>query len=296
MFNSLSEDISVTYLDVGAAGELSPRWNQVAKNINFVGFEPHSESRIKVESLKHSYKSKIVHGYALGSKNQSRNLNQMANPFVSSFLMPNIETLSRYPNHERFEVVANQEVQVSTIDEFGLKADFIKLDVQGSELDVLIGAKQTLPKVYGLEIEIEFTQIYKEQPLFGEICNFLEKYQLYFIDFTNISRWERKSLNEFGRSFFGDALFLREPESINFKELGDDQLNTYLMILLLYKRFDLIEVVTSILMKQKKQIDQELQQTIRKHKRKSSYARFFFKVQKNVFRLVDPTGRLHYIY
>jgi hypothetical protein len=33
--------------------------------------------------------------------------------------------------------------------------------------------------------------MYLEQPLFGDICAYLEKCDLDFIDFTNLCRWER---------------------------------------------------------------------------------------------------------
>ena len=52
--------------------------------------------------------------------------------------------------------------------------DFIKLDIQGGEPNALKGAK-SLNKVLGLEIEIEFHKIYKNQPLFSDINTFMRK-------------------------------------------------------------------------------------------------------------------------
>ncbi len=90
----------------------------------------------------------------------------------------------------------------------------MKLDIQGGELAVLEGADKTLDQCLGLEIEVEFVRIYKDQPLFGDICAFLETKDLEFIDFTSFNRWERSQYREFGQCVFGDALFLRAPEIV----------------------------------------------------------------------------------
>ena len=36
----LPEFAEITLVDIGAAGGLEPRWNQIARNINYIGFEP----------------------------------------------------------------------------------------------------------------------------------------------------------------------------------------------------------------------------------------------------------------
>lgn len=56
--------------------------------------------------------------------------------------------------------------------------------------------------------------MYLEQPLFGDICAYLEKCDLDFIEFTNLFRWERSVHNGLGQCVFGDALFLQKPEKI----------------------------------------------------------------------------------
>jgi hypothetical protein len=53
------------------------------------------------------------------------------------------------------------------------RVDVLKADTQGSELDVLAGAVETLRHVRALELEVEFNPIYDHQPLFGDIDRFL---------------------------------------------------------------------------------------------------------------------------
>jgi FkbM family methyltransferase len=47
--------------------------------------------------------------------------------------------------------------------------DFLKIDVQGGELDVLRGAGKVLATTVVVHCEVEFSRVYKNQPLFGDI-------------------------------------------------------------------------------------------------------------------------------
>jgi FkbM family methyltransferase len=47
--------------------------------------------------------------------------------------------------------------------------DFLKADVQGAELEVLMGAASTLSNVVVMELEVEFNSLYAGQPLFADI-------------------------------------------------------------------------------------------------------------------------------
>ncbi len=51
--------------------------------------------------------------------------------------------------------------------------DAIKVDTQGSELEILEGAKETLRSVNLIEIEVTFNPKYDGQPLFAEVDQFL---------------------------------------------------------------------------------------------------------------------------
>lgn len=51
---------------------------------------------------------------------------------------------------------------------------FMKLDVQGAELKVLVGAIKSLPQIAGLYVECQLAPTYKGQATFWEINQFLE--------------------------------------------------------------------------------------------------------------------------
>lgn len=88
-----------------------------------------------------------------------------------------------------FVIVGTERVNTVRLDDVpGLPpCDYMKLDVQGAELDVLRGGMAALAKAVVLEAEVEFVPLYKNQPLFGHIQAFLhdQGFVLHkFIDIT----------------------------------------------------------------------------------------------------------------
>ena len=68
------------------------------------------------------------------------------------------------------------KLKVNSLDNIeNFKPDFIKLDTQGSELEILKGSKKNLNECIGLEVEVEFQKMYENQNLFNEVFDFLKK-------------------------------------------------------------------------------------------------------------------------
>jgi FkbM family methyltransferase len=74
-----------------------------------------------------------------------------------------------------FNVLETISIETCRLDDVPdlLPADYIKLDVQGAELDVLRHGVRVLETCLVLECEAEFLPLYKGQPLFGEVAAFL---------------------------------------------------------------------------------------------------------------------------
>jgi FkbM family methyltransferase len=82
--------------------------------------------------------------------------------------------------------------------------DFIKLDTQGSELDILKGAKDCMKKVKGLQLECALDDYNKGAPQFAEVISFAETsgFKLY-----DILQYHTDDL---GRLIQLDLLFVRK--------------------------------------------------------------------------------------
>lgn len=241
--SSLPNFKSISLIDIGAAGDIEPRWKCIEPNLSYVGFEPDERSRANLIKKHNLCASHQIFPFALGSKyNEAIPLNLCRNSQVSSTYTPNNEFLGLFPDSSRFDVISTSNLISRRLDDLGLtEFDFLKIDTQGSELDILKGATSSLRSVLGLEIEVEFMELYKKQPLFGEVVKFLNSQGFEFIDFVNLCRWERREYNGHGQCVFGDALFLRSPESLLALKVTPKKLSGYFGCLLLYNRFDLID-------------------------------------------------------
>jgi hypothetical protein len=53
--------------------------------------------------------------------------------------------------------------------------DYLKIDTQGTELEILQGGIRSLCAVRALEVEVEFNPIYRGQPVFADVDSFLRR-------------------------------------------------------------------------------------------------------------------------
>jgi FkbM family methyltransferase len=294
---SLPQFAGITLIDIGAAGDIEPRWKAVEKNLNYIGFEPDMRSRDQLMNNKHSCREYIIHPIALFDRSTSINLNLCRKPQVSSIYTPNTNFISRYPDPGRFDVLKTDIINTTKLDNITIKnPDFIKLDIQGAELNALIGGKKILKETFGLEIEVEFLPLYLTQPLFGDVTSFLSEHDFEFIDFVNLYRWERNSHNGHGHCVFGDALYLKSPEFIVKKKLGIARISSYLGILLLYKRFDLIRRVLELIPNKEREYFYKFENNLKRLEKTHNFARKISLFISRFLKFIDSDSRIHLLY
>lgn len=220
---AMLDGATLTLLDVGAANGAPLRWDPYASLIDYVAVEPDPRSAETLASNKKSgYRSSSTITSGLWSESCELQLNLCRKPEVSSVLKPNSQFLAHFPDAGRFDVVDCTSMKVTTIDavvdERGISFDAVKVDVQGAELQVLLGAKKALADVLLIEAEVEFVPLYENQPLFGTICHELGRQGFEFVDFLTLYRWHPQHLDGTGQLVFADALFMRSPESIKSQD------------------------------------------------------------------------------
>jgi hypothetical protein len=95
-------------------------------------------------------------------------------------------------------------------------------------LFILQGAVETIDKhVFGLEIEVEFVELYESQPLFSDVDRFVRKHGFQLFDLQR-GYWKRALGKRYGKKrgqlVFGNALYLRKTEDfIEMTESREDQ-------------------------------------------------------------------------
>jgi hypothetical protein len=95
----------------------------------------------------------------------------------------------------------------------------LKADTQGTELSILRGAQRSLDEtLVSVELEVEFVQLYRDQPLFPDIDLFMRNHGFMLVDLGNLlcHKW-RNSVSLGGRKgqlLAADALYLRSPDGL----------------------------------------------------------------------------------
>lgn len=211
-----SPDTRLTLVDGGAARGLPPHWEGVRPYLRVIGFEPDERSFNKlIRAAAPSFRYLPV---ALGRTKGVVTFYLTKKRSKSSVFKPDPLFFSKFPGAERLEIVREEEMLLDTLDH-QLRAagasgvDFIKLDIQGGELAALRGGAKTLSgPVFGIEVEVEFTPVYRNQPLFADVDTFLRPYGFELFDLRPYY-WKRKIGldlgNPKGQLIYADALYLR---------------------------------------------------------------------------------------
>jgi FkbM family methyltransferase len=187
--------------------------------------------------------------YCLGRQNGTGKLNITANAYASSMLTPDPSFFKYYCEmqigpavydvtyDDMLEIVKEVDVEVHSLDQLfaegklpvKAKPDFLSLDTQGLERDIIEGAQQVIREdVLGIVTEVEMVPMYEGQPLLGDILHIMNAHGFHFAGFTTlheISQY-RAPIGLRGKSFpgFGDALFLRKIDTLDSMGLSKPEL------------------------------------------------------------------------
>ena len=224
----------------GGAGHsgLNTRFGDIpAKNITLYAFDPNAVDcdRLGKEAARQSLDHRF-YPTALGEKPGTSILH--VSEADSSLFATNDALVSRWRYGDgsamgpRMRPYQEMLVPVTSIDAWRASGnippiDFIKLNVQASELSILKGCEHSLGSVLGLQLEASFVETYRGQPFFSDLDNYVRRKGFVFFDFlcpnsigrihsplavsqkiksrVNVFRWPSHQI------FEGHFLWLRDP-------------------------------------------------------------------------------------
>jgi FkbM family methyltransferase len=204
LFNK--EDIKV-FFDIGAhEGNLTREINKEFLNASIYAFEPFPSSYEKLSRLAESSPNIKAFPVALSSSSGTTDF----------FVNNSSETNSLFPSKKVDTAIDALTCSIDkiTIDTLTLnefcashnidRIDLVKLDTQGSELEVLKGSESLLrtQSISAIYCEVEFIEIYEKQPLFNEVFRYLSMHGYTLYNFYNLNSLET------GQLAWADALFI----------------------------------------------------------------------------------------
>ena len=216
----LGEKKLVIY-DIGAGGGIGDQWAVLQSNKMVIGFEPQLNDNEKEMAKRGGY---FIYPVAIGD-GKTHKFYVTAHWPSSGICKPNVDFWSRFPNLEYFDIKKELEIKTVTLDAFSEEKkirdlDFIKIDVEGFELNVLENATSVLKNCIGIDTEVAFdSRLHIDRAEFSQIDSFLKKQGFTLFDLT-ICRYNRSTLSPIdrpivhssdnGQVIAGDALYLRD--------------------------------------------------------------------------------------
>lgn len=163
----------LTVVDAGAANGLIPHWQTIDGFAQVFGFEPHPEACTLLQSKYNQ--SRYAHLYKAIPTGLSRHggaatLYVLNQPTGSSLLPVNMDSPDVHPGDPYIFPIKELAIQTENLEQALQKekvnqADMVKLDIQGAELDVLLGmGSNYLNQLLCTELEVGFKSIYKGAP------------------------------------------------------------------------------------------------------------------------------------
>jgi FkbM family methyltransferase len=159
-------------VDIGANphGEDPPYKAMLAAGAcRVTGFEPQPDALAKLEAAKGPHERYLPHAVGDGG---AHTLHLCRSPGMASLLVPDRVKLEIFGALGHWgEVVDRVPVQTLRLDDIAEigRLDYLKMDVQGSELAVLRNGRQKLAEAVAAQVEVSFITLYEDQPPFGEI-------------------------------------------------------------------------------------------------------------------------------
>lgn len=196
-------------LDIGAnIGQFAEVTRQEGYKGKIVSIEPLSTAHhVLIKKAQKDSNWNVLERTAIGAMDGIIEINISENS-VSSSILPildahtKVEKTSKYTSSEKVQLKKLDSIANSFIDKNSKL--FIKIDTQGYEWDVLLGAEKTLRISRGVLLELSLVNLYQGQVLYDQILDFMKK--------NNFSLWAvlpnfTNQLN--GQMLQIDAIFVR---------------------------------------------------------------------------------------
>lgn len=265
-------------VDVGARGGYDEVWDVFQDQLAVIGFEPEPNECARLNA---SAPPNVTYlPFALGAREETREFFVAVFSGSSGLCGGDTEFIRRFFEGDNQRTVEKELLQVHPLDrvlqEYGLHSvDFLKLDCEGADLEVLLGADRTLEELntLGVLVEVWFQKESRECGYtFFDIHEYLTSKGFMLFD-VDAYRYNRKAMpypflsdirdengrliagqTTHGQILRGDALYLRDFVGAQSTVGGDCSSTQVLKLVCLYELFGLNDCAAELLQHRKDQL------------------------------------------
>ena len=244
LINFLLKQKKIITLDVGAQGGFNS--DQFISNKYNQFFEPILVEPIKEEANKLKKNNKYVIDNGLWSFKTKKKIYILGNRLGSSSMYkPNIDLFDvhkiKKKNYQDYNVTNEIEVDCETIDSSlnNLKIDkldYLKIDTQGAELEILKGIGDYKPLL--IKIESQVHSMYTNVPAWNELLNCLYKLNYVVIDWKGIGSHVTRVPAEM------DMIFIPNFNNELGKKLILENENKFVSLMLMFGQISLLKIIS----------------------------------------------------
>jgi FkbM family methyltransferase len=232
LLGALAARHPLTCLDVGSRGGFEADLLPIAFAVDAVGFEPDPVAFAALGADQGPWRSLRHLPVALAGSEGERPLFIPRDPISASLLEHDESIGRRFGKAQFFERDRTATVTTRRLDDAseGLRPVYLKLDVEGAELEILQAAPRTLAGLLALKVEVSFLPFRKGQPLACDIDSFLRGHGFELMELVQPAHWRMHGYVAHpqagggvipysrGQLAQGDYLYFRHPDGVDGPE------------------------------------------------------------------------------
>lgn len=260
LFKLLNLNSKIKITDIGASLLDGKPFYEKLLDTDFFEVTAFEPQKIEYEKLLKKKKKNIKYlNYAIGDGSK-KFFNICEYPGWSSIFTPSAETLESFPMYKKNATIKNTiQIETKRLDDIKEieEIDYLKIDIQGGELDVFKNGRKKISNSLIVETEVPFINMYNNQPSFAAIDTELRNHKLVFHTFTilrkrtiapfNFSDDKFKGINQITE---GDVAYVKDFRNLN--NLSETQIKKLCVLShVRFKSYDLSSKCISVLIEKK---------------------------------------------
>jgi FkbM family methyltransferase len=212
----------IQIMDIGAAALSQDRYEPLVTlgYANVTGFEPNPAeyARLQNRAGPYRYLPVFLGNGAPATFHSARYPGCSSLPRPDPAVIDLFQTIGCAGPDGNFHVVGTEMVETVRLDDIGsgITIDYLKIDVQGYELEIMRNGRKKLANAVVIESEVEFVPFYENQPLFGDVQCFMREEGFVLHKFIDVGGRPFRPFNPpnpfypISQLLFADAIFIRD--------------------------------------------------------------------------------------